>query len=104
MTLLSESKALEEGVTAGPNAYATLNGIVLAAMRAEIATGKATKRSLGVLYGLLLGDRTTDWPTANGLVTEALGDDLKTLDRTKQIGWQIYDHIVANRISQQGGK
>jgi hypothetical protein len=73
---------------------------ILTLFLAEAESGKATRRSLAVLYALIIagGDHITrgDWTRVNGAVTAALG--LPGLIGVKKLAWDIHD---ATAIRQQ---
>ncbi|WP_461220737.1 hypothetical protein [Methylobacterium sp. CM6247] len=68
---------------------------------AEAESGKATTRSLAVLYALIIagGDHVLggDWRRVNEAVNSALGFDLKCaadvrrVDRFRKLAWAIHD-------------
>lgn len=71
----------------------------LAMLACELGSGYATQRSVGVLYALLigtLGDFDADtWSPINQAIMDALDlTDMKSFDRLKRIGWNLYDGMV----------
>jgi hypothetical protein len=68
----------------------------------ELGSGKATTRSLGVLYGMLMGAARTadDWAGSfaplNRAIIEYFGDGpLGRLDRIKKEAWDFHDRAAS---------
>ena len=70
--------------------------LLLAAMLADIRSFKATKRSLGVIYGMLCGlipPGDDLWRKVNDRIS-AYGGGWKYLDDVKGIGWDVHQRIA----------
>lgn len=73
-------------------------------IQAEIASGKATVRSLGALYMVAMASVCIGaepegyWSAINGAIGDHLGGEtlavrVMKLDRVKEIGWTLYDAV-----------
>lgn len=70
----------------------------LAIIRADIATGKATKRSLGVLYALVMAGASCEgkdfWrPLNDAIIGYGGGDRFAYLEGVKKIAWSIFEEV-----------
>lgn len=71
--------------------------IVTRLMAAEVASGKATKRSLGVIYALGIGFMRPDdpaWKQINGAIRDWRGGDIRYLEDVKTVGWEAHDAMA----------
>lgn len=86
------------------------DGAALRMIRAEIASGKATKRSLGVLYMVAMAShRATDgfggfgdFTEINGVLMDHFGKETAaeralSLEPVKKIGWELYEAIARQK-------
>jgi hypothetical protein len=66
---------------------------------AEIADPKSTRRSVGVLYAVLIGfvgERAFDWGPINRAIKDRFGGPWNgPTDKVKSIGWRLYERTVA---------
>lgn len=80
----------------------------LAMIRADIATGKATVRSLGALYMVAIANRHArgnlqDFADINAAISDyrcpngSLAEKAMSLEPVKKVAWQLYEGVIAAR-------
>ena len=73
----------------------------LVIMRADMATGRASKRSLGVMYAHVMAGSRCDGPDFWGPVNEAIRryaaqnsrHEFRFLEGVKKVAWSIFDEV-----------
>ncbi len=69
----------------------------LTIMRADIATGKSTRRSLGTMYAMVMAGNSCAgpdfWGPINRMILAAHGESRPFLEGVKTIAWSIFEAV-----------
>lgn len=78
--------------------HVTLAETAVGLLQVEKASGRATVRSLGVIYALALGgidpEATEAWKAINQLVVLGVVNEARYLENVQQVAWATYNAFV----------